>query len=94
MRKTDIDGLFGGDEIVVVAHTVTQEEAQALGERISAALSEPMLIDGTVLRVGVSVGIAMITGSVDPSEVLRRADAAMYAVRAAAQRPAYVVDTA
>ena len=94
VRKTDIAGRFGGDEFVVVAHPVTQEEAQALGERISAALSQPMVIDGAVLRVGVSVGIAMITGSVDPSEVLRRADAAMYAVRVPSRRPAYVVDTA
>ena len=94
VRKTDIAGRFGGDEFVVVAHPVTQEEAQALGERISAALSEPMILDGAALRVGVSVGIAMITGSMEAAEVLRRADAAMYAARLPSQRPPYVLDTA
>ncbi len=94
VRKSDVAGRFGGDEFVVVAFPVTQDEAQALGERIQVALSEPMVLDGAALRVGVSIGIAMVTGSVEPAEVLRRADAAMYAVRTHQRRPSYVVDTA
>ena len=94
MRKSDVAGRFGGDEFVVVAFPVTQEEAQSLGERIQAALSEPMVLDGAALRVGVSIGIAMVTGAVEASEVLRRADAAMYAVRSHQRRPSFVVDTA
>ncbi len=94
VRKSDVAGRFGGDEFVVVAFPVTQEEAQALGERIQAALCEPMVLDGAALRVGVSIGIAMITGAVEASEVLRRADAAMYAVRTHQRRPSFVVDTA
>ena len=94
VRKSDVAGRFGGDEFVVVAFPVTQDEAQALGERISAAMSEPMIFDGAALRIGVSIGIAMVTGTVEPSEVLRRADAAMYAVRARQRRPSYIVDTA
>ena len=94
VRKSDVAGRFGGDEFVVVAFPVTQEEAQSLGERIQAALSEPMVLDGAALRVGVSIGIAMVTGAVEASEVLRRADAAMYAVRSHQRRPSFVVDTA
>ena len=94
VRKSDVAGRFGGDEFVVVAFPITQDEAQALGERIQAALSEPMVLDGAALRVGVSIGIAMVTGSVEASEVLRRADAAMYAVRSHQRRPSFVVDTA
>ncbi|MEP6665544.1 MAG: diguanylate cyclase [Nocardioidaceae bacterium] len=94
VRKSDVAGRFGGDEFVVVAYPVSQDEAQALGERISAAMSEPMIFDGAALRIGVSIGIAMVTGTVEPSEVLRRADAAMYAVRARQRRPRYIVDTA
>ncbi len=94
VRKSDVAGRFGGDEFVVVAFPVSQDEAQALGERISAAMSEPMIFDGAALRIGVSIGIAMVTGTVEPSEVLRRADAAMYAVRARQRRPRYIVDTA
>jgi diguanylate cyclase (GGDEF)-like protein/PAS domain S-box-containing protein len=94
VRKSDVAGRFGGDEFVVVAFPVTQEEAQALGERIQVALSEPMVLDGAALRVGVSIGIAMVTGAVEASEVLRRADAAMYAVRSHQRRPSFVVDTA
>jgi diguanylate cyclase (GGDEF)-like protein/PAS domain S-box-containing protein len=94
VRKSDVAGRFGGDEFVVVAYPVSLEEAQALGDRISAAMSEPMIFDGAALRIGVSIGIAMVTGAVERSEVLRRADAAMYAVRARQRRPRYIVDTA
>ncbi len=94
VRKDDVVGRFGGDEFVVVGFPVSQEEAQALGERIREALSEPMVLDGVALRVGISIGIAMITGAVEAPEVLRRADAAMYAVRARQNRPTFVVDTA
>jgi diguanylate cyclase (GGDEF)-like protein/PAS domain S-box-containing protein len=94
LRKEDIAGRFGGDEFVLVTYPVTAGNAKALGDRVSQALSEPMVFDGTVLRVSVSIGIAVITGSVEPAEVLRRADAAMYAVRSRRHRPAFVVETA
>jgi diguanylate cyclase (GGDEF)-like protein/PAS domain S-box-containing protein len=94
LRTEDIAGRFGGDEFVIVTHPVTAGNAKALGDRVAEALSEPMVFDGTVLRVGVSIGIAVITGSVEPAEVLRRADAAMYAVRSRRHRPTFVVETA
>jgi diguanylate cyclase (GGDEF)-like protein/PAS domain S-box-containing protein len=94
VRKSDVAGRFGGDEFVVVAFPITQDEAQSLGERIQLAMSEPIVLDGAALRVGLSVGIAMVTGAVEASEVLRRADAAMYAVRSHQRRPSFVVDTA
>lgn len=94
VRKDDTAGRFGGDEFVIVAYPLTLGAAKALGDRVSQALSEPMVFNGAVLRVGVSIGIALISGAVQPAEVLRRADAAMYAVRSRRHRPAFVVDTA
>jgi diguanylate cyclase (GGDEF)-like protein/PAS domain S-box-containing protein len=94
IRTQDTAGRFGGDEFVIVSYPVTAGSAKALGDRVSETLSEPMVVGGAVLHVTVSIGIAMITGSVEPAEVLRRADAAMYAVRSRRHRPAFVVDTA
>jgi diguanylate cyclase (GGDEF)-like protein len=94
LRSEDIAGRFGGDEFVIVAYPVTSGNAKALGDRVAEALSEPMVFNGTVLRVSVSIGIAVITGAVEPAEVLRRADAAMYAVRSRRHRPTFVVETA
>jgi diguanylate cyclase (GGDEF)-like protein/PAS domain S-box-containing protein len=94
VRKEDTVGRFGGDEFVVVAYPLGLSAAKALADRISDTLSQPIVVDGGVLRVQVSIGIAVITGSVEASEVLRRADSAMYAVRSRRHRPTFVVDTA
>ena len=95
VRKEDTVGRFGGDEFVVVAYPLSLPAAKALADRISDALSQPIVVvSGDVLRVQVSIGIAVITGSVEAPEVLRRADSAMYAVRSRRHRPTFVVDTA
>jgi diguanylate cyclase (GGDEF)-like protein len=93
VRKEDTVGRFGGDEFVVVAYPLSLPAAKALADRISDALSQPIVVSGGVLRVQVSIGIAVITGSVEGPEVLRRADSAMYAVRSRRHRPTFVVDT-
>jgi diguanylate cyclase (GGDEF)-like protein/PAS domain S-box-containing protein len=90
----DTAGRFGGDEFVIVSYPVTPGSAKALGGRVADALSAPLVVGDLLLQVSVSIGIAVITGSVEPAEVLRRADAAMYAVRSRRHRPTVVVDTA
>ncbi|MBA3234091.1 MAG: GGDEF domain-containing protein [Propionibacteriales bacterium] len=92
VRTSDTAGRFGGDEFVVVSFPLPEEAAERLAERISMAMNAPMGIDGYELQVGVSIGIAMITPGVNAGEVLRRADAAMYAVRSRRDRPLYVLD--
>ncbi|MBW6438522.1 EAL domain-containing protein [Actinoplanes hulinensis] len=58
-------------------------EAEAIGQRLMAALREPYIIDGRSVGVGVSIGLV----AADPGDrlsadlLLRRADAAMYAVK-------------
>ncbi|MEU8238674.1 EAL domain-containing protein [Actinoplanes missouriensis] len=58
-------------------------EAEAIGQRMLAALREPYLIDGRSIGVGVSVGlVAAEPGDrLSADTLLRRADAAMYAVK-------------
>ncbi|MEV0898633.1 bifunctional diguanylate cyclase/phosphodiesterase [Actinoplanes sp. NPDC049802] len=58
-------------------------EAEAIGQRLLAALREPYIIDGRSVGVGVSIGLV----AAEPGDrlsadlLLRRADAAMYAVK-------------
>ncbi|GAA2705192.1 hypothetical protein Apa02nite_082870 [Actinoplanes palleronii] len=58
-------------------------EADGVGERVLAALREPYLIDGRSVSVGASIGlVAAEPGDRLSADVLlRRADAAMYAVK-------------
>jgi c-di-GMP-specific phosphodiesterase len=74
---------FGGDEFTVLVENATPEEAQSYAETITAALSEPVPLDGGQFIVTTAIGIAMSgEGSPDPESVLRDADAAMYAAKA------------
>ncbi len=94
VRADDTASRFGGDEFVIVAYPASLTAATRLGDRVAEALAEPMVLNESVLQVTVSIGIAVITGAVEPAEVLRRADAAMYEVRSRQLRPTFVVDTA
>jgi diguanylate cyclase (GGDEF)-like protein len=77
------DGIIarlGGDEFAVL---VTGESAVNRSERIAARVlafvKEPFDIDGRIASIGASIGIAELGSEpLDPSELMRRADIAMY----------------
>jgi diguanylate cyclase (GGDEF)-like protein len=78
-RATDVVGRFGGDEFVVIAEQMAdQEEAGRLGLRLLDAISRPLPnLDSAVVTA--SIGIAVIRSScTDAREAIRQADSAMY----------------
>ncbi len=83
LRKSDTLARLGGDEFAVLLAPPTDlEEAGRAAERLVASLAEPFTIDGARLEVGASVGVALYPDhGVDAAELLRRADAAMYAAK-------------
>ncbi|WP_432545312.1 diguanylate cyclase domain-containing protein [Kineococcus sp. SYSU DK004] len=70
----------GGDEFVVVLRGPGAAAPAALAERLRASLTAPVALDGSgrTCGVGASTGTAVATGPVDPEDLVRRADAAMY----------------
>ena len=82
LRPSDVVARLGGDEFVVLL--VGSLDADAAAGRIVETLKAPLWIDGTMLRPSISLGLASISeDAVDASELLRRADIAMYAAKAA-----------
>jgi len=84
VREADTVARFGGDEFVILlgeacgAATLT-----ASMEKVIAAIGEPILWKGTVLRIGASVGLARYPeDGVDAHSLLQRADMAMYCEKA------------
>jgi len=74
---------FGGDEfIVLVPDTPTDRAAVACGERILAALAEPVMLDGIETFVAASVGVVRANPESTSATLLSDADAAMYAAKA------------
>ena len=68
---------LGGDEFAVLLPGADPGRARMLADLIAAAVGEPMPVAGTVVTVGVSVGVAAGTPD-DADRLLRDADAAMY----------------
>ncbi|WP_374724927.1 EAL domain-containing protein [Arthrobacter ginsengisoli] len=82
VRPNDVVARLGGDEFVVLL--VGSLDPGSVAERIVASLKVPLWIDGTMLRPSLSLGLASINeDAVDASELMRRADVAMYAAKAA-----------
>ncbi|MGY1669182.1 putative bifunctional diguanylate cyclase/phosphodiesterase [Geodermatophilus sp. SYSU D00710] len=83
-RAGDEVGRLGGDEFAVVVDG-DADEAAALGERVLAALAEPVDVGGRPLSVQVSIGVADTATAADrrPATLLRNADLAMYRAKAA-----------
>jgi diguanylate cyclase (GGDEF)-like protein len=82
-RPTDVVGRLGGDEFVVVARDCDATGGDALAQRFRAVFDEPFELAGTRLPLTVSVGIATSDPAHSrPEDLLRDADAAMYAAKA------------
>jgi diguanylate cyclase (GGDEF)-like protein len=87
IRGSDAAARFGGDEFVVLAPAMAQEQAAALAERMRQAVcGTPLnLPDGSQHRLTVSVGVAIMQmgdAKVDiksaAEQLLAEADAALY----------------
>ena len=79
VRPSDVAARMGGDEFAVLLEDVDDHHGEQVAGRILDLLAEPVTVDGEAIWVRSSVGIATAAaGSVDASELLHRADVAMY----------------
>jgi diguanylate cyclase (GGDEF)-like protein len=84
-RAEDTVGRLGGDEFVVLCHNCDADGAEALAERFQNSFDQPFQVAGRAARLTVSIGIATAPAgtAVRSTELVRDADLAMYAAKAA-----------
>jgi diguanylate cyclase (GGDEF)-like protein/PAS domain S-box-containing protein len=83
MRHGDTAARLGGDEFTsLLVDIAWPEDAEQIAKRIITELRQPLVVDGATLWLTVSVGLAAATAEVNTRELVRRADAAMYAAKA------------
>ena len=83
VRPGDLVARLGGDEFIVLAEQVSDAEAEGLARRLEDAVAATITVDAITLALTVSVGTARLTGAAAVSDLLRTADAAMFAVKGA-----------
>ena len=84
LRSTDILGRLGGDEFGIILTRSTEEEINNVCKKIISALREEIMVaSGLKMHTSASIGVAIFPRHSEMSdELLAKADAAMYEVKA------------
>jgi diguanylate cyclase (GGDEF)-like protein/PAS domain S-box-containing protein len=87
VRQSDTAARLGGDEFALLIDDAADPEAvDAFAERIVAAFTEPFTLSEAKVLATATVGVATSGDSDDVDELLRHADLALYAAKAAGKR--------
>ena len=81
LRESDTLGRLGGDEFVAVLGDLgKKEDSFPVLQRLLDVVAAPVMIDGQRLEVSASLGVAFYPDGeeLDPDQLLRQADQAMY----------------
>jgi diguanylate cyclase (GGDEF)-like protein len=82
VRAGDTVARFGGDEFALLCEDADLQAATRTAERIEAELDRPVRVHDIDIPLRASIGIALSEGSRRADDILRDADAAMYAAKA------------
>ncbi len=83
IRESDTAARIGGDEFILLLRNAKErEDAARVALEIVTKISEPFLINGQVVKIGASIGIAFSpSDGASPEEILKNADQSMYEIK-------------
>jgi diguanylate cyclase (GGDEF)-like protein/PAS domain S-box-containing protein len=84
IRETDTAARLGGDEFAVLVEGIADLDLlQRIGERLIAAISAPVAVEGVEARIGASIGLVPVDRRIaDADALIAAADATMYQAKA------------
>lgn len=90
VRSTDMVARFGGDEFCILTHPAEElPDAEALADRIIQSISQPYVIEGHTILIGVSIGLCVAPRDATSAEgLLKCGDLALYCSKATGRRKA------
>jgi diguanylate cyclase (GGDEF)-like protein len=83
LREQDLIGRYGGEEFVVALPGADRAHAARVAERIRQRLQDLANADPAAAMRTVSIGVATLNAGESTTSLLKRADTAMYAAKAA-----------
>jgi diguanylate cyclase (GGDEF)-like protein/PAS domain S-box-containing protein len=87
IREGDTAARLGGDEFaLLVANAPDSAAVEAVAGRLVRAFAEPLVLASGAVLTTVTVGVATTDDGNDTDELLRQADLALYAAKAAGKR--------
>ncbi|MCC7369407.1 MAG: EAL domain-containing protein [Chloroflexi bacterium] len=94
VRPGDTVARLGGDEFTILLEDIPHVgEAERVASRILERLQTPFTFEGRDLHIGSSIGIAFgMLGEVQPADLLRFADVAMYRAKSQGKGQSVVFD--
>jgi diguanylate cyclase (GGDEF)-like protein len=82
IKSNDIAARIGGDEFLVLLKDVNQTQIDAITKRIVERLSEPVVINENICRVGASIGVSIFPDNGNTLDALiTKSDKEMYKVK-------------
>jgi diguanylate cyclase (GGDEF)-like protein/PAS domain S-box-containing protein len=97
LRESDTLVRLGGDEFVVLLPDLgTIDSCRPILERILSAVSRPVEVSGHHARLSASIGVTLYPqdDEVDPDQLLRQADRAMYEAKLSGKNRFHLFDAA
>lgn len=96
-RLSDTVVRYAGDEFVIILENLKQkEDTRRISDNILKVIAEPLHLEAMVLNITLSIGITYYGGAdvqpMEPLELIRRADTAMYVAKKNGKNGVFVID--
>lgn len=96
-RLSDTVVRYAGDEFVIILENLKQkEDTRRISDNILKVIAEPLHLEAMVLNITLSIGITYYGGAevqpMEPPELIRRADTAMYVAKKNGKNGVFVID--
>jgi len=83
VRIEDLVARFGGDEFAIMIENTQADSGDIIAKKLLALMQKPMIIDGVTLRVSTSIGVTFSENATTADGLMKLADQALYAAKAA-----------